>query len=152
MRNIKFNYLYRDGANYKSWGDVVFTNPDQLSVNEVEKRLVSVFLPDKLFVASQISIPEKFLFLERKFTKNDHCYHEFDSVELCQENSTDSLNRSITDFLKEVELIARQGWKAFDFLDHFDTLIDQAHNQAKKVGLKQSDVTSAITKARGHKN
>lgn len=117
MSNIKFVYLYRDGANYKSWGEVIFVNPDQLTLEEIEDRLVSAFLVDQLFIARQISVPEKFLFLDGKFTKSDHCYHEFDHVEFFEENPTDNLNRSITDFLKDVELIAQQGWKEFDILD-----------------------------------
>ena len=63
MNKIKFNYLYRDGSNYKSWGDVVFSNPEQLALNEIESKLVAAFLPDRLYIASQISIPEKFLFV-----------------------------------------------------------------------------------------
>jgi len=117
MTNIKFNYLYRDGANYKSWAEVIFANPDQLALDEIEDRLVDAFLPDKLFIASQISIPEKFLFLDGKFTKHDHCYHEFDSIEICNEKSTDSLGRSIKEFLLELELAAKQGWEAFDVSD-----------------------------------
>ena len=117
MVSIKFNYLYRDGSNYKSWGKVVFRNPEQLMLDEIEAKLISAFLPDKLFIASQVSIPEKFLFLSGKFTNYDHCYHEFDCVEACEENSTDSLGRSITDFLRDVELASKQGWKAFDILE-----------------------------------
>lgn len=117
MGNIKFVYLYRDGANYKSWDELIFTNPDQLTLDEIEDRLVSAFLVDQLFVANHISVPEKFLFLDGKFTKFDHCYHEFDHVEFCDEYPTDNLNRSITDFLKDVELSAQQGWKEFDILD-----------------------------------
>ena len=116
MNNIKFNYLYRDGANYKAWGEVVFPNPDQLTLDEIENRLVEAFLPDKLFIAHQISIPEKFLFVSGKFTKFDHCYHEFDAVEICEEKPTDNLNRSVTDLLKDVELTSQQGWKEFDVL------------------------------------
>lgn len=117
MSNIKFNYLYRDGANYKSWGEVVFANPENLTLDEVDKKLVDAFLPDKLFVASQVSIPEKFLFLNGKFTKYDHCYHEFDCVEVCEESSTDNLGRTIADFLRDIELIAKQDWEVFDILD-----------------------------------
>ena len=117
MDNVKFNYLYRDGANYKSWGEVAFANPNQLTLEEIETRLIESFLPDKLFIASQISIPEKFLFVDGKFTKFDHCYHKFDSVEICEENPTDDLDRSITDFLKVVEQASRQGWEVFDVLD-----------------------------------
>ena len=117
MSHIKFIYLYRDGANFKSWDDIVFTNPDQLTLEEIEDRLVYAFLVDKLFIAHQISVPEKFLFLDGKFTKTDHCYHEYDHVEFCKEKATDNLNRSISDFLKDVELIAQRGWKEFDILD-----------------------------------
>jgi hypothetical protein len=117
MRNIKFSYVYRDGANYKSWGNVIFANPDKLALDQIESRLVNAFLPDKLFIAHQISVPEKFLFLNMEFTKFDHCYHEFHIIEISEEKPTDSLNRSITDFLKDVELTSRQGWKAFDILE-----------------------------------
>ena len=34
-------------------------------------------------------------------------------------------------------------------MEEFDVLIAQAHKQAKKAGIKQSDVTAAIAKARG---
>ena len=118
MNNIKFNYLYRDGSNFKSWGQVIFSNSENLAIKEVEAKLLNAFLPDKLFIASQISIPEKFLFANGKFTKHDHCYHEFDCVEICQEKPTDDLERSITDFLKAVESTSKHGWIAFDILEH----------------------------------
>ena len=117
MDNIRFCYLYRDGSNYKSWGEVIFSNPEQLTLDKIEIRLIDAFLPDKQFIASQISIPEKFLFLDGKFTKYDHCYHEFDCVEVCEEDSTDSLERSISDFLREVETTSKHGWEAFDILE-----------------------------------
>jgi hypothetical protein len=117
MNNIRFNYLYRDGSNYKSWNEVIFSNLGQSTLDEIERKLVDAFLPDKLFIASQISIPEKFLFVNGKLTKYDHCYHEFDCVEICQERPTDDLERSITDFLQEVELASKKGWEAFDILD-----------------------------------
>lgn len=116
MNNIKFIYLYRDGANFKSWGEVIFENPGQLALAEIEQRLTNAFLPDKLFIADQIAVPEKFMFLDGKFTKHDHCYHEFDCVEVCEEMPNDSKGRSISDFLREVEINAKQGWKAFDVL------------------------------------
>ena len=117
MDKIKFVYLYRDGSNYKSWGEVVFENYEKIILEEIEKRLTEAFLPDKLFIASQISIPEKFLFLNGKFTKYDHCFHEFDCLEICHEPSTDGLRRTINNFLKDVEEASKQGWIAFDILD-----------------------------------
>ena len=116
MSKVKFIYLYRDGANYKSLGEVIFNNPDKLSLDEIDRRCTNAFLVDGLFIAHQISVPETFLFLDGKFTEHDHCYHEFDHVEHCEESSTDSLSRSILDFLLEVERNAKIGWKAFDIL------------------------------------
>ena len=113
MSNIKFNYLYRDGANYKSWGEVIFTNPEQLSLHMIKERLTGAFLSEEFFIASQISIPEKFFFPNEKITKYDHCYHAFDCVEISQKEPNDILNRSITDFLKAVESISFNGWKEF---------------------------------------
>ena len=49
-------------------------------LDEIEAKLIKAFLPDKQFVASQISISEKFLFENVGFTKYDHCFHEFDSI------------------------------------------------------------------------
>ncbi len=117
MNNIKFNYLYRDGDNFKSWGEVIFSNPENLTISEVEERLLASFLPDKQFIASQIYMPEKFLFANAKFIRHDHCYHEFDCVDVCQEDATDDLECSCRDFLRDVEFIAEYGWKAFDILD-----------------------------------
>lgn len=117
MANIKFNYLYRDGANYKSWGEVIFTNHEELHIKEVETKLMEAFLQEKLFIASQISIPEKFLYLHGEYTKDDHCYHEFDTVEVSEETATDTLGRNVVDFLRDVTLASKQGWIAFDILD-----------------------------------
>lgn len=117
MINVRFNYLYRDGDNFKSWGEVIFSNLEQLTLDEIDSKLIDTFLPDKQFIASQVSIPEKFLFASGEFTRHDHCVHEFDCVEICQENSTDNLERSIDAFIKEVEAASKQGWKAFDILE-----------------------------------
>jgi hypothetical protein len=117
LSNVKFNYLYRDGANYKSWGKVIFANPEKIPLDEVNKTLLNAFLSGELFVANQISIPEKFLFLNGKITQYDHCYHEYDCIEACEESPSDFLGRSIVAFLKEVKSIAKKGWEAFDILE-----------------------------------
>ncbi len=117
MNNIRFNYLYRDGNNYKIWGEVIFLNPENLSTTEITEKLLHAFLPDKQFIASQVSIPEKFLFVDGNYTDSDHCYHEFDCIEVCKEDPTDKSGRSITNFLLDVKAASKQGWKAFDILD-----------------------------------
>jgi hypothetical protein len=117
MTAIRFCYLYRDGSNYKSWGEVIFSNSENLSAINITEKLLHAFLPDKQFIASQVSITEKFLFASGKFTEYDHCYHEFDCIEVCEEEPTDKSGRSIADFLRDIEVASKQGWKAFDILE-----------------------------------
>src|SRR5437879_1014959 len=119
MNNIKFNYLYRDAGNYKKWADVVFSNPDRLTLGSITKVLQGSFLADGLFIAHQIRIPEVFLSVEEGVTEDDHCFHEFDSVELSSETPNDRYRRSIREFTAEVTREGNRGWRAFDPHDRF---------------------------------
>jgi hypothetical protein len=114
MPNIKFSYLYRDAGNYKKWADVVFSNPDGLTLEAVTKALEDAFLQDGLFIAHQIRIPEVFLFDQGDASSDDHCFHEFDSVEASLEMPNDRYSRSITQLLAEINREAKRGWAAFD--------------------------------------
>lgn len=114
MKNIKFIYLYRDGGNYKSWGDVVFSNTDEMTPSAVTFALQRAFMQDGLFVAHQIHLPEVQLYCTGDLTPDDHCFHEFDSVELTVNPPNDRVGRSISEFLNEVAREAQVGWRAFD--------------------------------------
>jgi hypothetical protein len=114
MHNIKLSYLYRDAGNYKKWADVVFSNPDGSTLEEVTKALKDAFLQDGLFIAHQIRIPQAFLFDRGDATSDDHCFHEFGSVEVSSEAPNDAYSRSITQFIIEVNKEAKRGWAAFD--------------------------------------
>jgi hypothetical protein len=113
MRNLKFIYLYRDGSNYKNWDEIVFRNPDNLAADEVSRSLRDRF-EDNLFVAHQIHIPEIFSFSDCEVTSDDHCYHEFHSMELTTETPSDLRRRSINQFLRDVSEAARIGWQTFE--------------------------------------
>ena len=114
MANIKFNYLYRDASNFKKWSSVVFANPTNLSVAEIEGSLRRDFLPDQLFVARQIRVPEVFLFEDYPTTVDDHCFHECFSVEPTSDATNDTFDRSILGFVVEVHTEALLGWVPFD--------------------------------------
>lgn len=130
MPNIKFTYLYRDGSNYKNWAEVVFSNPKRLHSDQISRRISSSFLVDGLFIAHQVRIREIFLAAEYGLTIDDHCYHEFDSVESTRAAATDPLNRSIGQFLCEIEREAHRGWKAFNQEDR-DSLISSPESFKK---------------------
>lgn len=118
QNNISFSYLYRDAGNYKKWGQIVFNNPNNLKIEKIDRRLRNAF--DKLyedvslFIADQIQIPEVFLYQSTEATEADHCYHEFDKCEVTEDEPNDLLNRSISDFIEEVEQQSRLGWKVFN--------------------------------------
>jgi hypothetical protein len=114
VANIRFNYLYRDASNFKKWASVVFANPDNLSADDIGDSLRSNFLPDQLFIAHQIRVPEAFLFDDYPMTIDDHCFHEFYSVEPTSDVADDTLDRSILGFIVEVHTEDLLGWSPFD--------------------------------------
>jgi len=119
MGNIRLRYLYRDASNYKSWGDVVFSNAECIGARTVEKALSEGFLDDGLFIARQIRLPERFLYKEYWINGDDHCFHEFYSIEDTLEPATDEFGRSIKKFVGEVAMENRRGWRVFDPLEQF---------------------------------
>lgn len=114
-QTIKFTYLYRDAGNSKAWHEVVFSNPNDLPLADIDNRLVKAFDMGCLFVADQIQIPEVFLFANGDVIAEDHCFHEFYSVELSTDQFTDQ--RSIKSFLEQVERESQQGWRCFNPID-----------------------------------
>ena len=79
MPNIKFNYLYRDGANYKNYGFVLFHNPQHISIEYVEQLIRSKLIDGEWFYANEWKLPD----LHNCTWDNeiDHTFHEFESVE-----------------------------------------------------------------------
>jgi hypothetical protein len=113
-RSTKFVYLYRDASNYKQWGHVTFANLDGFEVHDLDRRLRHAMMIDSTFIADQIRVPEVFLFNTASMNHDDHCLHEFDSLETVDERPNDKQQRSIAEFVREVEHVAAVGWEGFD--------------------------------------
>ena len=107
------NYLYWDGGNYKSRGEVIFSNPADLTQSTILLELERA-LTGGLFIAHQIRLQEVLLYLDGDLTPDDHCFHEFDSVKATTEEPNDRFGRTISEFLTEVIRESRAGWRAFD--------------------------------------
>jgi len=122
MANVAFTYLYRDGGNYKQAGQIVVSNPEGLSITEVEAELKSL---GGFFIAHQLGIPEVFLWSAEThydpseesswpdfcINEDDHCWHEFDGLAETSDSLTDprTLQQLLTNFRKSV----RRGWLEF---------------------------------------
>lgn len=83
MKYLKMNYMYRDGANYKSAGSVSFVIPsgpcpDDILLNDFDNRIRNAGGDE--FIASEVNIPELFEWCGDP--EIDHCYHEYINSEI----------------------------------------------------------------------
>lgn len=53
MPNIKFSYLYRDGANYKKYDNVIFANPENIDLSELDILIKSKLIDKTWFYADE---------------------------------------------------------------------------------------------------
>jgi hypothetical protein len=131
MNNIvRFNYLYRDAANYKEWGSIDFTNPEKLALKEIERRLREDFVQGELFIAHQVGLPELLFYANDPITEDDHCYHEFHSVEAIETTTTEAPEQSISEFLSTIHSAAETGWRAFNPADRLPELRAKADHRS----------------------
>lgn len=129
--NIDFTYLYRDGSNNKNCGYLIFANPDNFTPAYIHQRLEAALDNEMYFIASQVDIPEVFLWDEEAdydpedestfpadlgagtyvVNEDDHGWHEFLEVQETTEAATDP--RTTAAFLTEMDNAKLQGWKEF---------------------------------------
>ena len=83
MPNIKFNYLYRDAGNYKKYDSVIFANPDNVYLSELETLIRSKLIDHEWFYVDQWKVPD--LHFGTWDTELDHTFHEFESIEYTEE-------------------------------------------------------------------
>lgn len=104
MPNIKFNYLYRDGGNYKNYGFVILSNPGNLALTEVEKLIRNKLIDGEWFYPEEWGLPE--LFFDWVDFRVDPTWHEFGNVEnTCQSISRDTISkvaRNSKDFIAKI--------------------------------------------------
>jgi hypothetical protein len=95
--NIKFSYLYRDGANYKQFNEVVFSNPSDLTVKEIEETIKEKLIDSQWFVAKDWGLPNLHFKEYAWDSEIDHDWYEFESIKETLELVTTESN--IEDFL-----------------------------------------------------
>jgi hypothetical protein len=86
MPNIKFNYLYRDAGNYKTHGYVVFTNPEGVSLQQMEERIRAKLIDGIWFYAHKWPVPD--LHSQKWDDELDHTFHEFEGLEYTNQAPT----------------------------------------------------------------
>lgn len=99
--NIRFEYLYRDSGNYKNWGSIVFSNPQNEKVEVLTERVRSCLIDHAFFVAAKAGVPD--LHFDNFDEELDHGWHEFAFVEYTLESPNDTQGRNISQFLLDLK-------------------------------------------------
>jgi hypothetical protein len=99
MPNIQLNYLYRCGGNYKNYGEVIFSNPEGLTLEDITQQITDKCIDGLWFYAHLCHIPT--LFFDKYSPELDHPFHEYESVEHTHLPSTDA--RSIRQFVAAIK-------------------------------------------------
>ncbi len=91
-KNIRFHYLHRDSGNYKKFGHKDFSNPHNLSIDQIKQKLESRLIDGMFFYPKKVGI-EKFRF--HRYC-DDYSWYEMEMVEIVQSRRC---GESIDDFL-----------------------------------------------------
>lgn len=97
--NLKMNYMYRDGANYKQFGYVIFKKASFLTPNQASQKLKEKLISNEFFIPQDWGLPRL-----QKYAYDpeiDHEWHEFESFEWTDEDVTD--NRDLSSFLDKIQ-------------------------------------------------
>ncbi|OFX62415.1 MAG: hypothetical protein A2066_10050 [Bacteroidetes bacterium GWB2_41_8] len=92
---IRFNYLYRDSGNWKKFGSKLFSNPENLSLSEIEQKIRQNLIDQEFFYPDQVGI-KKFRF--HRYL-DDYSWYEFESVEMVKIEVLKSNKPSISEFI-----------------------------------------------------
>jgi predicted nucleic acid-binding protein len=99
--NIRVEYLYRDAGNFKNWGEIIFSNPNNIDIKVIEKQANDNLLENLYFIAAKADVPD--LHFSDHNLNLDHLWHEINSFELTTEKSNDNRNRTIEEFVDSLK-------------------------------------------------
>lgn len=95
VSNLEFQYLHRDGGNYKIHGSIIFKNPRQIKPSQATELIKEKLIDGEYFYPKDVKIP---FFQEHTDIGNFFTdWYEFSQFCITENSPTDS--RSIGDFL-----------------------------------------------------
>jgi hypothetical protein len=98
--NIKLSYFYRDAANYKNFGEVVFANAADLPLAQIEQLIRSKLIEATWFVADKWTLPDLHF---KEFNWDSELDHEWHEYEMLEETTDDVIdNRDISEFIDSI--------------------------------------------------
>ena len=98
--NIEFSYLYRDASNYKQYHQVVFANPNNISLEKIQTVINNKLIDGNWFVSKNWNLPDMHFKEYSWDNEADHEWHELDCIEETTEHAT--IEVSIEDFIEAI--------------------------------------------------
>ncbi len=100
--NIKLSYLYRDASNYKQYNQVVFANPMELPLQQIQAIITSKLIDGSWFIAKDWNLPDLHFKEYDWDDETDHHWHELESIEETTEAEIQPI--SIENFLESITI------------------------------------------------
>lgn len=100
--NIKFSYLYRDCSNYKNYNQIVLSNPNSRTVEEIETIIREKLIDSQWFYCKEWNVPDLHFKEFGYDSEIDVDWHEFEAVEETNEKASEQ--NCIDDFLMLVSM------------------------------------------------
>ncbi|MBS1778255.1 MAG: hypothetical protein JST70_02955 [Bacteroidetes bacterium] len=96
--NIRFEYLYRDGANYKQFGEVIFSNPSAMDLAKVDEQIRKQLIDNEWFYPAEWGLKDLHYFAWDD--ELDHLFHEYIGIFPTDEPATEM---DISAFLQKIK-------------------------------------------------
>ncbi len=113
MNYAILHYLYRDAANWKTFGAVAFPNPDEKTVDEITAAIRATLEGGEFFIAESVDMPTLYHDAsDPNWADQAHGYHEFEQVELVYKprSGIKRDERTITELLEAFRVESEKGW------------------------------------------
>ncbi len=98
LNNVMFEYMYRDAENYKQYGETIFANPENLSIDSIKNKIVDSLIDKEYFVPSVWGLD--IIAAYPYDPELDHDWYEFIAVSFTNTKPTDA--RTIDEFLSKI--------------------------------------------------
>ncbi len=99
--NVRFEYLYRDGGNFKRWGEVVFSNTNNIDADSLAAIAEKALRMEHLYlVASDMDVPD--LHFADHIEILDHGWHEILAFHLTEDAPNDAQTRDFETFIESL--------------------------------------------------
>src|ERR1044071_1136686 len=104
MQYITFNYMYRDYSNYKNRNTLVFSNPNNLSLGKIDKKIHARLVDGQWFHHKLWNVPD--MHFEKANWYTDHPLHEYKYVETCV--NPIKVEGTIDEFLEHISKVSNK--------------------------------------------